>query len=121
MKLLTTKEAAERLHLHQKTVESYFRDGYIKAFKVGRNWRVPEEELGHFIRQNMFASRSGSRSNNPPAPLWKGEYAKPDDFVLRGATQLAQKERESFSVLTHTKLAEVWNHPDEVDYPLSVF
>ena len=91
MKLLTTKETAERLHLHQKTVEGYFRNGYIKAFKVGRNWRVPEEELGHFIRQNI------------------------------GATQLAPKERESFSVLTHTKLAEVWNHPDEVDYPLSVF
>jgi excisionase family DNA binding protein len=88
MKLLTTKEAAERLHLHHKTVENYFRAGYIKAFKVGRNWRVPEAELEAFVKQNM------------------------------GATQLSQKERENFSVLTHTKLAEVWNHPDEVDYPL---
>jgi excisionase family DNA binding protein len=88
MKLLTTKEAAERLRLHQKTVETYFRTGYIKAFKVGRNWRVTEEELDCFIKQNL------------------------------GATQLAQKEREIFSVLTHTKLSEVWNHPDEVDYPV---
>jgi excisionase family DNA binding protein len=99
MKLLTTKETAERLHLHQKTVETYFRTGYIKAFKVGRNWRVPEVELEDFIKQNLFASLT-------------------DDFVLRGATQLSPKERETFSVLTHTRLAEVWNHPDEVDYPL---
>ncbi len=87
MKLLTTKEAAERLHLHRKTVETYFRTGYIKALKVGKNWRVPEEELESFVKQKL------------------------------GATQLSPKEREPFSVLTHTKLAEVWNHPDEVDYP----
>ena len=88
MQLLTTKEAAERLHLHRKTVETYFRTGQIKAFKIGRNWRVPEEELESFVKQNM------------------------------AATQLSQRESESFAVLTHTKLAEVWNHPDEVDYPL---
>jgi excisionase family DNA binding protein len=88
MKLLTTEEVAERLHLHRKTVETYLRAGYIKALKVGRNWRVPEVELESFVTQKM------------------------------GATQLTQEERGPFSVLTHTKLAEVWNHPDEVDYPL---
>ncbi len=39
MKLLTTKEVAERLHLHRKTVETYLRAGYIKA----RTYAVEEE------------------------------------------------------------------------------
>lgn len=88
MKLLTTREAAELLSLHPKTVETYFRTGRIKALKIERCWRVPELELDSFI---------------------KGQLA---------ATELSRHKHDGWDVLTHTKLAEVWNHPDEVDYPL---
>lgn len=84
MKLLTTREAAERLRLHPKTVEGYFRQGRIKAIKTGRNWRVLETELEFFINNQMFN----------------------------------QQERKGWDALIRSKLAEVWNHPDEVDYPL---
>ena len=84
MKLLTTKEAADRLRLHPKTVEAYFRQGRIKALKTGRNWRVLETELETFI---------GNQMTDP-------------------------KERDDWDTLIRSKLAEVWNHPDEVDYPL---
>ena len=84
MRLLTTKEAAERLRLHPKTVEAYFRQGRIKAIKTGRNWRVLETELESFVNNQM--------SN--------------------------QQERQDWDTLIRSKLSEVWNHPDEVDYPL---
>ena len=84
MKLLTTREAADRLRLHPKTVEAYFRQGRIKAMKTGRNWRVLETELELFINNQI--------SN--------------------------QYERRDWDSLIRSKLAEVWNHPDEVDYQL---
>jgi len=43
----------------------------------------PQELTLLFSPSDMFASRSGSRSNNPLTPFIKGECAKPDDFVLR--------------------------------------
>ena len=84
MKLLTTREAAERLRLHPKTVEAYFRQGRIKALKTGRNWRVLETELESFISNHMT------------------DHA----------------ERDEWDMLIRSKLAEVWNHPDEVEYPI---
>lgn len=84
MKLLTTREAAKRLRLHPKTVERYFRQGRIKAVKIGRDWRVLETELEFLINSQV--------SN--------------------------QQERKDWDALARSKLAEIWNHPDEVDYPL---
>ncbi len=84
MKLLTTREAAKRLRLHPKTVERYFRQGRIKAIKIGRDWRVLENELEFLINSQV--------SN--------------------------QQERMDWDALARSKLAEIWNHPDEVDYPL---
>lgn len=84
MRLLTTKEAAERLRLHPKTVEAYFRQGRIRALKTGRNWRVLDNELESFISNQLT------------------HYG----------------ERDDWDMLIRSKLAEVWNHPDEVDYPL---
>ena len=84
MKLLTTREAAKRLRLHPKTVERYFRQGRIKAIKIGRDWRVLENELEFLINSQV--------SN--------------------------QQERKDWDALARSKLAEIWNHPDEVDYPL---
>ena len=87
-KLLTTREVAERLRLHPRTVESYLRKGRIRALKAGRNWRVPEAELESFI-QNQMAAIEGSRG-----------------------------ESKEWEALTRAKLAEIWNHPDEVEYQL---
>jgi len=55
--------------------------GFLSAKKLASRGEMGEtiSKMG----QGMFASRSGSRSNNPPAPLWKGEYAEPDAFGLR--------------------------------------
>ncbi len=87
-RLLTTQETALSLHVHPKTVESYFRNGMIKALKIGRNWRVPAEEVSRFVADRLAERRAG------------------------------QTERQEWYALAQMKLAEVWNHPDEVEYPL---
>ena len=47
--LVTTREIAERLKLNVEVVRRKLRRGDIKATKVGRLWRVSDEELQQYI------------------------------------------------------------------------
>ena len=51
--LITTREAAKRLHLNQEVVRRKIRLGYIQAVKVpgGRGWRVKIDELEKLLRE----------------------------------------------------------------------
>ena len=62
--------------------------------------------------EGMFASRSGSRSNNPPAPLWKGDRAKPDDFVLRSLRGTKQSEERS-NLTARSPTTTSYGHEDK--------
>lgn len=43
--MLTLKEVAKELNVHWKTVRNWALNGTIKAVKIGRQWRVSEEEV----------------------------------------------------------------------------
>jgi excisionase family DNA binding protein len=45
----TVRDVAQRLHLTTETVRDYLQDGKLKGFKVGKQWRVREQELEAFI------------------------------------------------------------------------
>lgn len=49
-RLLTPEEIAERLQISRLTVMSYLRSGVLKGIKVGRLWRVSEEDLRAFLK-----------------------------------------------------------------------
>ena len=51
LKVYTTNEAVEILKVSQRTLYNYIKAGQIKATKIGRNWRIPENELKRFINQ----------------------------------------------------------------------
>ena len=44
-RLLTPEEVAERLRLSVITVKKWLRQGKLQGVKVGKLWRVPEEEV----------------------------------------------------------------------------
>lgn len=48
-KLLTVREVAEALRVHQRTAYRLISEGDIKAIKIGSQWRVPEEALLEYI------------------------------------------------------------------------
>lgn len=50
-KMLTPSEIAERLNIHPNTVRDYLKAGILPAVKLGRVWRVEEEDLEEFIRE----------------------------------------------------------------------
>lgn len=50
-KLLTPDEVAEYLQIPVRTVRLWLREGSLKGIKVKTLWRIPEEELEKFLRQ----------------------------------------------------------------------
>ena len=47
-KYYSVNEIANMLNLHQKTIQRYIREGKIKANKIGKAWRVEDNELKIF-------------------------------------------------------------------------
>jgi len=49
--LLTAAEVAEILDVHPRTVGEYIRDGRLRAFQFGGSWRISENALRAFVRE----------------------------------------------------------------------
>jgi excisionase family DNA binding protein len=54
--LLTIEEAAAKLKVTPKTVRNWIREGKIVAVKMGRFWRVTEEDLLAFVNSLRSAT-----------------------------------------------------------------
>jgi len=50
--LLTPGQVAERLQLQERTVTRWLRTGYLRGFKLGKEWRVSSENLRSFIEHH---------------------------------------------------------------------
>ena len=56
-RLLTPPQVAERLQVKVFTVTQWLRIGYLRGFKVGKEWRISARDLDIFLK---------SRENKPP-------------------------------------------------------
>ncbi|MUM77624.1 helix-turn-helix domain-containing protein [Pseudodesulfovibrio sp. F-1] len=59
--LLTVREVADLLRVHQRTAYRLIIDGRIKAIKIGSQWRVTEPALMEFINGGWRESAESSR------------------------------------------------------------
>jgi excisionase family DNA binding protein len=50
-RLMTPKQAAERLIVTEKTVLDWLRAGTLKGYKAGKLWRIKERDLEAFLRE----------------------------------------------------------------------
>ncbi len=57
VQLLTAAQVAERLQLHERTVTRWLRRGYLRGFKLGKEWRILPDDLRAFLEAS---------SNIPP-------------------------------------------------------
>jgi excisionase family DNA binding protein len=85
MKLLTIAEVAERLRLHPMTVRRHVKAGRIKATRIGRSIRVPEDAIDHL---EPAVPRSGEESRKE----WARKVFRPvTDEERAHRTKLAQE------------------------------
>ena len=67
--LLTPTQIAERLQIHERTVTRWLRDGYMRGFKLGKEWRNDPSDLQVFIenQSNQAQSQQAFTTNDPRA------------------------------------------------------
>lgn len=51
-KVYTAEEIAETLQVTLRTVYNYIKDGRLKAVKLGKYWRVTEQQLNDFLTKS---------------------------------------------------------------------
>lgn len=51
-RMLKIPEVADRLRVNPKTVRRWIANGELSAFKLGRQWRISEQDLKRFLQMN---------------------------------------------------------------------
>ena len=63
--IITTKQAAEMLQLHQEVLYRLLNKGMIPAFRVGGQWRLIQEDLIKWAR-GQYTVKAGMPSSEEP-------------------------------------------------------
>jgi excisionase family DNA binding protein len=50
---LTVEQVAQTLQVHWQTVLNYIKSGKLKAVRLGKGYRIPQESLNKFIKENQ--------------------------------------------------------------------
>ena len=50
MKFITVEEIAEVLKIHRNTVVGLIERGDLKALKIGKVWRIKEEDFNEYLK-----------------------------------------------------------------------
>ncbi len=61
-KLLTPVDIANRLQVNERTVTQWLRNGHLRGFKVGKEWRVSVKDLEAFLEASANKPSSKPRS-----------------------------------------------------------
>lgn len=69
--ILTVREVAEYLKLSRTTVWRWCHAGKLKAFKVGRGWRIHRAEVGKIVGQNSMATHRADKEEESAIALSK--------------------------------------------------
>ena len=63
MEVYTLDAVAEKLHITRRSLYNYLKNGSLKGVKIGREWRIREEDLNYFI-QHGTATNDSSESES---------------------------------------------------------
>jgi excisionase family DNA binding protein len=80
--LLTVREVADMLRVHQRTAYRLIISGSIKAIKIGSQWRVTEPALMEFIEEGWKASATGQDVTEKATPEKKDADPGPEQLKL---------------------------------------
>ena len=78
-KMMTTKELAKYLTLHQITIRNYAAGGKIPAIRIGRVWRFDRDTIDRWIaggQNNPGTDEHSSKKSTPKKDGKKGGTAK---------------------------------------------
>jgi len=54
MTVYTPEEVSEILKISVRTIREYLKQGKLKGSKIGTKWRITEEQLKEFLKENGY-------------------------------------------------------------------
>jgi len=73
--LLRPTQVADLLQVEERTVTRWLRDGYMRGYKLGKEWRIDSTELESFLERNVnkrlnsFSPAEHQSSNGEKSPI----------------------------------------------------
>lgn len=61
LKVYTIDEVVDLLHVTKRSIYSYIKNGKLKAVKVGKYWRVTQENLEGFLSKGTKSATASYR------------------------------------------------------------
>jgi excisionase family DNA binding protein len=61
--LIDCRQASERVHCHEKTLQRYARDGRVPAYRIHSRWYFRISELDSWVRSQVNSERHPCRVN----------------------------------------------------------
>lgn len=62
--MVNLKDACKRLDISYSTVLKYVKMGLIKTIRMGRKYRIPEEEIERVLREGIVLPEAVNDDNN---------------------------------------------------------
>ncbi len=62
---LSLSEVAELMEVAERTVRRWIKSGRLKAYKPGRDYRIPESAVKDFIERSVAYPKAGAPSTSP--------------------------------------------------------
>jgi excisionase family DNA binding protein len=65
---LTPFDVAKRLQMNERTVTQWLRNGHLRGFKIGKEWRVSDVDLDAFMEAsaNKPSEATANKPNGSP-------------------------------------------------------
>ncbi len=61
-KFLTPTDVAHSLQVNERTVTQWLRKGYLRGFKIGKEWRISPDDLQAFLEASANKPMDKPRS-----------------------------------------------------------
>ena len=82
--VFTVSEVAAQLKADPSTLRKMLREGRLGGFRVGSDWRIPQDDLDTFIHQNRNNYRPGQPDDDDDDAYWSAEADAVLDRLARG-------------------------------------
>lgn len=71
IKVYTTEEVCEMLHVARRTLYRYIQEGKIESFRIGRGHRFTEDDIKAYMKMTH-----GQRTYNKKSGYWEARKAR---------------------------------------------
>ena len=82
--VFTVGEAAAQLKADPSTLRKMLREGRLGGFRVGSDWRIPQNDLDAFINRNRNSYRFGQPVDDDDDAYWVAAAETTLDRLARG-------------------------------------